>query len=452
MRAKLPSQRRDVGEAPLWHIGTALAVSFTVAVFGLVGLVALAWLLLGLAGFRRHGAPSLHDTVGVLQLVFASVAGAGALVALIVAYRRQKVAESTAALDRASAQLERTRVHNERFTAAAAQLGDDKPAIRLAGVHAMAGLADDWPENRQTCVDVLCAYLRMPYTADPGENAPAEDRLMFASVREVRHTVIRVITAHLRDTAPMSWRSLDFDFTGVVFDGGDFSGAVFSSGRISFVGTEFSSGQINFEGAVFSDAQVGFVGAGFSGGLVSFGSAVFSGGQVSFESAVFSGGQVSFLCAEFSGAEVSMASAVFSGGEVSFSLAVFSGGQVSFGFAVFSGGQVSFGSAVFSGGQVSFERAVFSGGQVSFRSARFSGGLVLFGHAGFSGGQVSFVGAEFSGGELDFSNPYDWSHQPKFDWSDTPPAWVKVKLPGQRDASPPNGVAGGADSSKPAGS
>jgi hypothetical protein len=26
----------------------------------------------------------------------------------------------------------------------------------------MAGLADDWEENRQACADVLCAYLRMP--------------------------------------------------------------------------------------------------------------------------------------------------------------------------------------------------------------------------------------------------------------------------------------------------
>jgi hypothetical protein len=26
----------------------------------------------------------------------------------------------------------------------------------------MARLADDWKENRQTCVDVLCAYLRLP--------------------------------------------------------------------------------------------------------------------------------------------------------------------------------------------------------------------------------------------------------------------------------------------------
>ena len=58
---------------------------------------------------------------------------------------------------------QRTRTLNERFTTAAEQLGSDKPSVRLAGVYAMAGLADDWEANRQTCVNVLCAYLRMPY-------------------------------------------------------------------------------------------------------------------------------------------------------------------------------------------------------------------------------------------------------------------------------------------------
>ena len=70
-------------------------------------------------------------------------------------------------LDRTLAE-QRTRTLNERFATAAEQLGSDKPAVRLAGVYAMAGLADDWEENRQTCVDVLCAYLRMPYEPDPG--------------------------------------------------------------------------------------------------------------------------------------------------------------------------------------------------------------------------------------------------------------------------------------------
>ena len=120
------------------------------------------------------------------------------------------------------------------------------PAVRLAGVYAMAGLADDWKENRQTCVDVLCAYLRMPYEPDPGDEAPEEKRLAFRASREVRHTAIRVITAHLKDGATVSWQGLNFDFTGVVFDGGDFSGAVFSGGTVSFPAPKFSSGMINF--------------------------------------------------------------------------------------------------------------------------------------------------------------------------------------------------------------
>jgi hypothetical protein len=66
-------------------------------------------------------------------------------------------------LDRTLAEL--TRTLNERFATAADQLGSDKPAVRLAGVHAMAGLADGWEANRQTRVDVVCAYLRMPYAS-----------------------------------------------------------------------------------------------------------------------------------------------------------------------------------------------------------------------------------------------------------------------------------------------
>jgi hypothetical protein len=72
---------------------------------------------------------------------------------------------------------QRTRTLNERFDTVAGQLGSDKsPAVRLAGVYAMAGLADDWQDHRQMCVDVLCAYLRMPYEPEPGDDAPVEKR------------------------------------------------------------------------------------------------------------------------------------------------------------------------------------------------------------------------------------------------------------------------------------
>jgi hypothetical protein len=224
-------------------------------------------------------------------------------VALIVAYRRQKITEADSVHDR-------TRVFNERFTAIAALLGDTQPAVRLAGVHAMAGLADDWQTNRQTCIDVLCAYLRMPYETDPGEDAPPEKRLAFRASREVRHTVIRVITDHLNGTAPVSWRGLNLDFTGVVFDGGNFGGATFSGGTVSFRGATFSGGTVDFSGATFSGGTVSFRGATFSGGTIDFRGATFSGGTVDFFRATFSGGTVDFRGARFSGGEVSFSDPV----------------------------------------------------------------------------------------------------------------------------------------------
>jgi hypothetical protein len=185
-------------------------------------------------------------------------------------------------------------------------------------VYAMAGLADDWPENRQICVEVLCAYLRLPHESDPGDDASAEKRLQFGASREVRHTVIRVIAAHLKDDAAVSWQGLNFDFTGVVFDGGSFTRAKFSGGEVSFVGAEFSGGKVDFQYAEFS------------GGVVDFSVAKFSGGEVNVSGAKFSGGEVSFGGAEFSGATVSFREAKFSGGEVSFFAAKFSGGEVDF--------------------------------------------------------------------------------------------------------------------------
>ena len=215
---------------------------------------------------------------------------------------------------------------NERFTTTAAQLGDDQAAVRLAGVHAMAGLADDWEENRQTCIDVLCAYLRMPYEPNPGRRGPNSGAARVPCSREVRHTAIRVITAHLKKNAPVSWQGLSFDFTGVVFDGGDFSDALFSGGSVNFTRAVFS-GEVSFARARFSGGEVNFITAEFSGGEVDFAGAEFSGGLVNFAGARFSGGEVNFS-AEFSGGEVGFTGAVFIGGLVYFAQAMFIGGSV----------------------------------------------------------------------------------------------------------------------------
>jgi hypothetical protein len=41
----------------------------------------------------------------------------------------------------------------------------------------------------------------------------------------------------------VSWQGLNFDFTGVVFDGGDFGGAEFSGGTVDFGYSVFSLGR-----------------------------------------------------------------------------------------------------------------------------------------------------------------------------------------------------------------
>jgi uncharacterized protein YjbI with pentapeptide repeats len=379
-------------------------------------------------------------------------AGVGVLTVITTAFTQYLGRRATSKqLDRTLGE-QRLRTLNERFATSAGQLGDDKPAaVRLAGVYAMAGLAEDWEENRQTCVDVLCGYLRLPYDPDPGNDADPAKRAAYLANREVRQTVVRVITAHLQAGAVESWQSwqgLNFDFTGVVVDSGDFrgavfsgstvrfGGAVFSGGTVDFRGARFSGGTVRFDRAEFSGGTVSFHGARFSGGTVRFDRARFSGGTVSFHDARFSGGTVSFSDAEFAGSEVRFHGAEFSGGEVSFSRARFSGGEVSFSGAVFCGGAISFSSARFSGGLVSFGSIVgaeFFGGAFDFRAARFAGGMVDFTGAEFSGGEVSFDRAEFSGGEVDFSGASDWSVPPAFPWTDTPPPGVK--LPKRKDQS-----------------
>ena len=344
-------------------------------------------------------------------------------------------------LDRTLAE-QRTRTLNERFDTVAGQLGSDKPpAVRLAAVYAMAGLADDWQDHRQMCADVLCAYLRMPYEPGPGDDAPVEKRLAFQASREVRHTVIRVITAHLNGTAPVSWCGLNFDFAGAVFDGGDFSGAKLSGGTVNFTGAEFSGGTVTFAGAEFSGGTVTFAGAEFSGARVNFFLAKFSGAMVDFAGAKISGGTVNFGYAGFSGGPANFSSAKFSGAAVRFSRSKFTGESPEFTGAGTSGGTVFFHATEFSGGTVSFSRAEFSSQTVDFTGAEFSAGTVDFTGAEFPGGTVGFTGAGFSGGTVDFSRVASWTQPPDFgsgfDMSHPP---AGVMLPAATSPSPDSPV------------
>ncbi|WP_067137748.1 pentapeptide repeat-containing protein [Microtetraspora malaysiensis] len=343
----------------LLHIGAALTLTLAVATLLAGGLLAGALAWLGLPSKLTLDTGSLLE---IIKISLAVVGGIGGAVALVVAYRKQRLAEEDNhrareqnQRAREAARREDTKLYAERFDKATDKLGSGAPAIRLAGVHALAALADDWDGGRQMCIDVLCAYLRMPPEPEPDTEDDPGAHGSWRAMSEVRATIIRLIATHLRESAPISWSGADLDFTGVVFDtGADFTGAVFSGGTVMFRNAVFSDGEVSFDEAMFSGGNVWFGGAVFSGGTVWFSGAVFSGGNVWFRGAVFSGGTVWF------------SGAVFSGGRVSFDFAVFSGGTVWFRRAAFSGGQVAFGAAEFSGGQVSFDRAVFSGSQVDF--------------------------------------------------------------------------------------
>ncbi|MFE7930741.1 pentapeptide repeat-containing protein [Streptomyces sp. NPDC057456] len=414
MSPRLSRRQAERRGLRLWHVGLVLTLAFTTALLVASTVFYAGWELLGareLKPERRLDSKTLFDLV---KLSFGVVAGAGALVALIVAYRRQRVDEDGALRDA-------TRLHTERFTTAVSQLGSESAAVQLGGVHSLAGLADDAPtrELRQTGIDVLCAYLRLPHTTEADLTAgDTEAHRAYLAFREVRHTVIRVIRDRLR-LPPQhrhSWQGHDFDFTGVAFDGGDFSGSTFSGANVSFFGATFAGSIIDFNKATFKDSTVDFTGATFTCDFVNFREATFSGGTVDFTKATFNGHTVSFSSATFSGSVVRFSSATFTGSTVSFHGTLFSDGEIYFDAATFTstelyftgagfyGGRLAFSEATMASDTTSFVGAIFDSGVINFHTAAFPiGSRVTFALARFRGATVRFHPSAFAGAEVDFS-------------------------------------------------
>ncbi|MER7415890.1 pentapeptide repeat-containing protein [Micromonospora peucetia] len=284
----------------LMHVVLLLVVAAAVA--SVVGV--LLWHVLGQpvlgAGPGRPSTPgspaatawSAQDALDAVKIVLTLVGGIGAVVALTAAYRRQRLSE-------VEAYREETRTLLDRFCKAAELLGARDVAVRTAGVYAFAALANDAPEGRQGSIDVLCAYLRQPWGSGPEaprSDADRQDQVERGAVptyptedpgdprqeRQLRHTIIRLIrdNLHLPDDDPRTWRGHDFDFSGMVLDGGDFGGATFAGdGTVTFADATIT-GPLSFAGATFSGGTVSFDGARFAGGSVSFAGATFSGGLV----------------------------------------------------------------------------------------------------------------------------------------------------------------------------
>lgn len=178
-----------------------------------------------------------------LKIGLSIVVGSGGAVALYLAWRRQHSTEADLdnrerALAHQQTVANDTKAHQERvavdartdaterritelYLTAVEQLGSDKAPVRLGALYALERLAQDNETQRQTIVNVLCAYLRMPFQS-PGE--PPEDdvekdlREQYRDQvheREVRATAQHILTDHLEPARVGSyWEERDLNLTG----------------------------------------------------------------------------------------------------------------------------------------------------------------------------------------------------------------------------------------------
>ncbi|MEU0795148.1 pentapeptide repeat-containing protein [Amycolatopsis sp. NPDC005961] len=241
---------------------------------GLLVVTALAaTLLLTLLG---GGRPEDSARLDALRTAANIVVGTGGAAALLLAARRQRSAE----LDLVQKDHDATeRRITEIYGKAADQLGSDKAPVRLAGLYSLERLAAGYAENRQTIVNVLCAYLRMPFAA--GDQDLEE--------LQVRKTAQRILLLHLRPGPPEApsgafWPDVDLDFSGAELVGLNLTHCVIRSivcyettfsELTSFRGTEFRT-KADFNKARFTD-RVDFRGTVFGGERDSFNGAVFAG-------------------------------------------------------------------------------------------------------------------------------------------------------------------------------
>jgi uncharacterized protein YjbI with pentapeptide repeats len=338
---KSPSKRTMVG-----------AVCGIVAAVG--GLLTLLWVLVD----GNSAQPSTQ--LELVRIALTILLGTGGLFGLYLAWRRQRSTEIALQqkerdqidVARAYALQERSALASEAdaaarritdlYTKAVEQLGSDKAPVRLGGLYALERLAQDHPEQRQTIVNVLCAYLRMPFSA-PGESPSdddlpepgdhVEDPVVNARMQqvvaeywqrvqelEVRTTAQRILAMHLRpgpdpeNPVGVFWSQIDLDLTGASLVDLDFNHCQLHVARFvkaRFVGhanlretrcdsaatfnhAVFTSDAAFHEARFIEDAEFGH--ARFSGRAVfsdatfrraSFGETVFAG-QALFRNARFS--------------------------------------------------------------------------------------------------------------------------------------------------------------------
>jgi hypothetical protein len=149
------------------------------------------------------------DELEVLRITLTVGAGAGGIVALILAVRRQWSTEQT---NKANEQDSVERRITELYTKAVDQLGSEQAAVRLGGLYALERLAITTPTQQATISNVICAYLRMPYTNPPlSKSEPSEvdrkEHNRLVQEQEIRQTALDILIRRDSQERGAFWRT-----------------------------------------------------------------------------------------------------------------------------------------------------------------------------------------------------------------------------------------------------
>ncbi|MCA1193143.1 MULTISPECIES: pentapeptide repeat-containing protein [unclassified Saccharopolyspora] len=265
------SERRSAQRPEVLSNAAIAAWGIGLVLLGLISIIAL-WVLVSSTG------PEAGTRLDAIRTAFSIVLGGGGAAGLLLTARKQRSTELDIEIKSHDSAVARV---TELYGRAADQLGSDKAPVRLAGIFALERLAQGNPEHRQTIVDLLCAYLRMPAaTSGADDTDPALER-------EVRETAQLVLTAHLRadeDTAELFWPDIRLNLAGAVLSTFRFTRCRVR--RATFAGARFDGAGV-FRGAVF-EQQADFRSARFTG-LADFRRVGFDGQGANFRDALFAG-------------------------------------------------------------------------------------------------------------------------------------------------------------------
>lgn len=165
-------------------------------------------------------------------------------------FQQEVATQNRLHLERVAAATEQdaaTRRLNDLYLKAVEQLGSDKSVVRLGALFALERVGNEDPKQRQTVVDVVCAYLRSPFT--PASTAPrplgrarpmpkrgrritglpvTESMATLYQERQVRVTAQRLLARVLRGAddhhnEERCWRDMNLDLIGATLIDLDFT-------------------------------------------------------------------------------------------------------------------------------------------------------------------------------------------------------------------------------------